>query len=69
MNTIYYCPRCNNKLENIGGWGSTSYFCTECKMLISRSKILTKEQLEEKNTVSCTNVISKNDWLFNLQIL
>lgn len=28
-------------------------------MLISRSKILTKEQVEEKSTVSCTKVINQ----------
>lgn len=43
----YYCPKCGYKLEVMDSWGAISYFCTVCKTLISRSKILTKEQMEE----------------------
>lgn len=48
MNKDYYCPYCESKLEEMNSWGSISYFCMECKMLISRSKKLTKEELEER---------------------
>lgn len=43
----YYCPKCGSKLEVMDSWGSISYFCTVCKTLISRSRILSKEQMEE----------------------
>ena len=46
----YYCPHCSSKLEVMNSWGSLSYFCMECKMLVSRKKILTKEQVEEKES-------------------
>lgn len=41
----YYCPKCRKKLETLEGWGSTSYYCMECNILVSRKKILTKEQI------------------------
>lgn len=43
----YFCPYCNKKLDEIDGWGSISYYCMDCNMLISRSKMLTKESLDE----------------------
>lgn len=43
----YYCPKCGSNLEVMDSWGTISYFCTVCKTLISRSKILTKEQVDE----------------------
>lgn len=46
----YYCPHCKRKLEVLDGWGSISYYCQECNMIISRKKILTKEEIcEEEN--------------------
>ena len=45
----YYCPYCENKLDVLDGWGSISYYCQECNMIVSRKKILTKEELLEKN--------------------
>ena len=51
MEKEYFCPRCKNKLDVLESWGSISYYCTECNMLISRKQILTKEEVEElKNT-------------------
>ena len=48
MKNVYYCPNCNHKLEEMSGCGSVSYFCNECKILISRQKILTEKQMVEK---------------------
>lgn len=48
MSNEYYCPQCGEVLEVMNSWGSLSYFCTECKRLVSRSKKLTKEEMEEK---------------------
>lgn len=43
----YFCPKCFNKIEVIDSWGSVSYYCTECNMLVSSKKVLTKEELEK----------------------
>ena len=48
MSEEYYCPYCKNKLDVLSGWGSTSYYCQECNTLVSRKKILTKEEISEK---------------------
>ena len=44
----YYCPICFNKLVRYSGCGAVGYMCDTCKHLISRSKMLTFEQMEEK---------------------
>ena len=43
----YYCPYCKSKLDVLDGWGTISYYCMECNMLISRKKILTEEELKK----------------------
>lgn len=43
----YFCPVCFNKIDVMVSWGSTSYYCMECNMMVSSKKILTKEQKEE----------------------
>lgn len=48
MNDKYYCPDCLSKLEKKEGCGSISYFCYTCRKLVSRSKILTEEQMSTK---------------------
>lgn len=48
----YYCPECHSKLEKKEGCGSISYFCYTCKKLISRSKMLTEEQLDEQKKMT-----------------
>ncbi|MBC2581986.1 zinc-ribbon domain-containing protein [Clostridium sp. DJ247] len=48
MEDLYYCPECNNELELIAGCGSASYFCNNCKKLISRKKILSYEEMKNK---------------------
>lgn len=58
MSQYYYCPDCLTKLEKKEGCGSISYFCYTCKKLVSRSKMLTKEQLDEQvdpQTQSCSD--------------
>ncbi len=50
----FYCPECFSKLEKKEGCGSISYFCYTCKKLISRSKMLTEEQLEEQKKIAET---------------
>lgn len=49
-NKEYYCPDCNSKLEKLAACGSTSYFCNNCKKLISRKRIFKEEEekTEEK---------------------
>lgn len=44
----YYCPKCHSKLEMYSGCGSVGYFCHSCKVLISRSKMLTEQQMKEE---------------------
>lgn len=48
----YYCPYCKNKLDVLDGWGSISYYCQECNTLVSRKKILTKEEVLEEVSVT-----------------
>ena len=48
MEDQYYCPDCGHKLEVLSGCGSVSYFCNTCKLIISRKRIINKEQLIEK---------------------
>ena len=46
MTKEYYCPYCRTKLDVLDGWGTISYYCMECNMIVSRKKILTTEELE-----------------------
>ncbi len=46
-NEKYYCPDCLNELEEESGCGSVSYFCNTCKKLVSRSKMLSKNERTE----------------------
>ncbi|MDD3350541.1 MAG: zinc-ribbon domain-containing protein [Eubacteriales bacterium] len=41
----YYCPKCFALLDKYEGCGSIGYFCNTCKILISRSKMLSYEQM------------------------
>lgn len=47
MKNKYYCPYCKGELDVLDGWGTISYYCMECNMLISRKKILTEEDVKE----------------------
>lgn len=49
MEESFYCPDCNNKLEEIKGCGSVGYFCDHCKKLISKKSILTEVQMKDKD--------------------
>ena len=40
MKNKYYCPYCKGELDVLDGWGTISYYCMECNMLISRKKML-----------------------------
>lgn len=40
-----YCPVCRGELEMLSGCGAVGYFCNHCRKLVSRSKMLTKENL------------------------
>lgn len=44
----YYCNVCYSKLSEESGCGSVSYFCPKCKRLVSRSKMLTEDQLKDQ---------------------
>ena len=46
MMEAYYCPDCGNELERISGCGTVGYMCDTCKHLVSKKKILTKQELE-----------------------
>ncbi len=43
----YYCPNCFEKLQEVSGCGSVSYFCNKCKKLISRTSMLKENELEK----------------------
>ena len=43
---IFYCPQCLSPLQVEIACGSESYFCPECKGLVSRKKILDQEAME-----------------------
>lgn len=41
----FYCPTCQSVLEEQSSCGSISFFCDQCKTLISRSKMLSEDAL------------------------
>lgn len=43
----YYCPECFEKLERLSGCGAVGYMCNTCKHLISRQKMLSRQDMEE----------------------
>lgn len=43
----YYCPQCHNKLERIASCGTVGYMCDTCKRLVSKTKILSYDQLRK----------------------
>lgn len=43
----YYCPECFEKLERLSGCGAVGYMCNTCKHLISRQKMLSRQEMEE----------------------
>lgn len=47
----YYCPTCFDKLERLSGCGAVGYMCNTCKHLVSRQKMLTKQQVEEERRI------------------
>ncbi len=46
MEQLYYCPKCSGELERIASCGTVGYFCNNCRNLISKSKILAKEEMK-----------------------
>ncbi|MDF2614391.1 MAG: hypothetical protein K0S71_2177 [Clostridia bacterium] len=44
----YYCPTCKKEVEVLEACGSSSYFCNNCKKLISSKAILEEQDLEEE---------------------
>lgn len=50
----FYCPECHNKLQYLSGCGAVGYLCGTCKKLISRSRILSYDdmiRIKESNPV------------------
>ena len=47
MEQKYYCHKCGEELERLSGCGAVGYFCNRCKGLVSRSKMLTREEMEK----------------------
>lgn len=43
----FYCPACKKKLDRYEGCGSVGYFCSTCKKLVSRSKMLRADECQE----------------------
>ena len=41
-----YCPACRGELEMLSGCGAVGYFCNHCRKLVSRSKMLSENDLE-----------------------
>ena len=60
MGEEYYCPDCGHKLEVLAGCGSVSYFCNTCKLVISRKRIMTEEQLTEKISKEVIEKLGQN---------
>ena len=52
----YYCPKCISQLEVFDSWGAVSFFCKDCKTLVSRKKILTKEEVDKMKTEGNDNI-------------
>lgn len=50
MKKVYLCPECHNELEEITGCGTQSFFCGNCKKLISRKNIIDQEIKDKENT-------------------
>ncbi len=42
----FYCPKCQSVLEEHNSCGSVSFFCDTCKELVSRSKMLSEEDIK-----------------------
>jgi uncharacterized protein YlaI len=57
----YYCPDCNHKLELMSGCGSVSYFCNTCKLVISRKRILSEEEVLQKVTQKVEEELKKQE--------
>ncbi|MCT4543832.1 MAG: zinc ribbon domain-containing protein [Vallitalea sp.] len=52
MQEKYYCPECKEELNRVSGCGSVSYFCDNCKKLVSRKNMLSEDEMkkdEKKN--------------------
>ncbi len=49
MKDNYFCPECHNPLERLSGCGAVGYFCNTCKILISKQKMLTYEEVKERD--------------------
>ena len=49
--STYYCPKCHEALEEVSACGSVSYFCNKCNELVSRSKMLSEEDLKAQDVV------------------
>jgi hypothetical protein len=47
MSKKHYCPACKGELEMLSGCGAVGYFCNHCRKLVSRSKMLSEEDLRE----------------------
>lgn len=52
-----FCPTCLGELEKLGSCGTVGYFCDQCKTLVSKSKMLTEEEIygivgKNKNNVN-----------------
>jgi len=47
----FYCPTCKGELEEHAACGSVSYFCDTCKVLVSRGKMLTEDQVKQVDLV------------------
>lgn len=47
MKEKYYCPDCHEEVEVLEACGSSSYFCNNCKKLISGRKVLTQTDKEK----------------------
>jgi len=60
MEQIYYCPKCSGELERIASCGTVGYFCNSCRNLVSKSKILTHDEME-KSTIEKSEDENENE--------
>lgn len=43
IETVYFCPKCENKIQKLQACGATQFFCDHCNELVSKSKVLTEK--------------------------
>lgn len=59
---FYHSAKCSYELEKIASCGTVGYFCNSCKNLVSKSKILTHEEMERDTTEMSKEKSEKSEY-------